>query len=330
MDSDFLIQAGIIGDSPAIKTLAYQIDTAARGNLTVLVSGESGTGKELVARAIHRHSSRRNGSLVCFNCGAITETLLESELFGYVRGAFTGADRDRKGLFEAAEGGTLFLDEVGEMAMSSQAKVLRVLQEHAIRPVGGLSEIPVNVRVVAATNRNLPDEIQRGRFRQDLFYRLAVLTIHIPPLRERTSDIRSLTEYFLREATNKLNIGSQLHMDDDAIAALTRYAWPGNIRQLRHVVERLALSAGNKEIISANDVSQILNEIRKFERPSEIPLGFCENDTLDDFIARMTLGLYNHFLAVTENHSEVARILGIHRNTLYLRIERARRILRSS
>jgi transcriptional regulator with PAS, ATPase and Fis domain len=330
MDSDFLIQAGIIGDSPAIKTLAYQIDTAARGNLTVLVSGESGTGKELVARAIHRHSSRRNGSLVCFNCGAITETLLESELFGYVRGAFTGADRDRKGLFEAAEGGTLFLDEVGEMAMSSQAKVLRVLQEHAIRPVGGLREIPVNVRVVAATNRNLPDEIQRGRFRQDLFYRLAVLTIHIPPLRERASDIRSLTEYFLREATNKLNIGSQLHMDDDAIAALTRYAWPGNIRQLRHVVERLALSAGNKEIISANDVSQILNEIRKFERPSEIPLGFCENDTLDDFIARMTLGLYNHFLAVTENHSEVARILGIHRNTLYLRIERARRILRSS
>jgi len=330
MDSDFLIQAGIIGDSPAIKTLAYQIDTAARGNLTVLVSGESGTGKELVARAIHRHSSRRNGSLVCFNCGAITETLLESELFGYVRGAFTGADRDRKGLFEAAEGGTLFLDEVGEMAMSSQAKVLRVLQEHAIRPVGGLSEIPVNVRVVAATNRNLPDEIQRGRFRQDLFYRLAVLTIHIPPLRERTSDIRSLTEYFLREATNKLNIGSQLRMDDDAIAALTRYAWPGNVRQLRHVVERLALSAGNKEIISANDVSQILNEIRKFERPSEIPLGFCENDTLDDFIARMTLGLYNHFLAVTENHSEVARILGIHRNTLYLRIERARRILRSS
>ena len=330
MDSDFLIQAGIIGDSPAIKTLAYQIDTAARGNLTVLVSGESGTGKELVARAIHRHSSRRNGSLVCFNCGAITETLLESELFGYVRGAFTGADRDRKGLFEAAEGGTLFLDEVGEMAMSSQAKVLRVLQEHAIRPVGGLSEIPVNVRVVAATNRNLPDEIQRGRFRQDLFYRLAVLTIHIPPLRERASDIRSLTEYFLREATNKLNIGSQLHMDDDAIAALTRYAWPGNVRQLRHVVERLALSAGNKEIISANDVSQILNEIRKFERPSEIPLGFCENDTLDDFIARVTLGLYNHFLAVTENHSEVARILGIHRNTLYLRIERARRILRSS
>jgi transcriptional regulator with GAF, ATPase, and Fis domain len=153
MDSDFLLQAGLVGDSPAVKALACQIDIAARSDLTVLVSGESGTGKELVARAIHRHSARSNGPLVCFNCGAITESLLESELFGYVRGAFPGADRNRKGLFETVEGGTLFLDEVGEMAVSSQSKLLRVLQEHAIRPVGGLTEIPVNVRVVAATNR---------------------------------------------------------------------------------------------------------------------------------------------------------------------------------
>src|SRR5688572_18950972 len=152
MNSNFLLQAGIVGDSPALKALACQIEIAGRSNLTVLVSGESGTGKELVARAIHRHSPRSNGPLVCFNCGAITESLLESELFGYVRGAFTGADRDRKGLFEAADGGTLFLDEIGEMPVSSQAKLLRVLQEHAIRPVGGLTEIPVNVRVVAATN----------------------------------------------------------------------------------------------------------------------------------------------------------------------------------
>jgi transcriptional regulator with PAS, ATPase and Fis domain len=329
MDSDFLLRAGIVGDSPAMKALAGQIDIAARGDLTVLVSGESGTGKELVARAIHRHSARSNGPLVCFNCGAITESLLESELFGYVRGAFTGADRDRKGLFEAADGGTLFLDEVGEMTMSSQAKVLRVLQEHAIRPVGGLGEIPVKVRVVAATNRNLPEEIQRGRFRQDLFYRLAVLTIHIPPLRERVSDIRSLTQYFLTDATRKLNIGNQLRIYDEAITALARYAWPGNIRQLRHVVERLAISTGNKETISADDVSQVLNEIRRFEMPSEVPLGFREDDSLDEFLARTTLGLYNHFRA-TGNHSEVARILGIHRNTLYLRVEAAKRRLRSS
>ena len=330
MDSDSLFRAGIVGDSPAIKAVGCQIDMAARGDLTVLVSGESGTGKELVARAIHRYSTRSNGPLVCFNCGAITESLLESELFGYVRGAFTGADRDRKGLFEAAEGGTLFLDEVGEMAMSSQAKLLRVLQEHAIRPVGGLSEIPVNVRVVAATNRTLPEEIQRGRFRRDLFYRLAVLTIRVPPLRERVSDIRTLTEYFLSEAETRLDTGNQLRVNEEAIAALVRYAWPGNVRQLRHVIERMAIGAGNKGTISANDVSQVLDEIRRFETPSEVPLGFQEDDSLDQYLARTTLALYNHFRAVAGNHSEVARILGIHRNTLYLRIERARRILQST
>jgi transcriptional regulator with PAS, ATPase and Fis domain len=330
MDSDFLLQAGLVGDSPAMKALACQIDMAARSDLTVLVSGESGTGKELVARAIHRYSARSNGPLVSFNCGAITESLLESELFGYVRGAFTGADRDRKGLFEAADRGTLFLDEVGEMATSSQSKLLRVLQEHAIRPVGGLTEIPVNVRVVAATNRNLPREIHRSRFRQDLFYRLAVLTIHIPPLRERVSDIRSLTEYFVNEAQTKLNAGNQLCIHDDAVATLARYSWPGNIRQLRHVVERLAVGTDTKGTISANAVSQVLDEIRRFDLPSEIPLGFREDDSLDEYLARTTLGLYNHFRAVVGNHSEVARILGIHRNTLYLRVERARRILRAS
>ena len=329
MDADFLLQVGLVGDSPAMKALAGQIAVAARSDLTVLVSGESGTGKELVARAIHRYSARSKGPLVCFNCGAITENLLESELFGYMRGAFTGADRDRKGLFEAGEGGTLFLDEVGEMAASSQSKLLRVLQERAIRPVGGLTEIPVNVRVVAATNRNLPEEIRRGRFRQDLFYRMAVLTIHIPPLRERVSDIKPLTEYFLSDAKIKLK-SNQLSIEDEAIAALNRYAWPGNVRQLRHVVERLVVGAGNKTVISSDDVSDVVNEIRRFETPSEIPLGYREDDSLDQFLARNTLGLYNHFRAVTGTHAEVARILGIHRNTLYVRVERARRILRSS
>ena len=328
MNSNFLLEAGIVGDSPAMKDLACQIDLAARGDLSVLVSGESGTGKELVARAIHRHSARRNGPLVCFNSGAITESLIESELFGYVRGAFTGADRDRKGLFEAADGGTLFLDEVGEMARSSQAKLLRVLQEHAIRAVGGLTEIPVNVRVVAATNRNLPQEIQRGRFRQDLFYRLAVLTIHIPPLRERVSDIRSLTEYFLSEAKTKLGIRNQLSFSDNAIKTLALYSWPGNVRQLRHVVERLAVGGGNKGIMSSNDVAQVLNEIKRFETPSDVPLGYREEESLDEFIARTTLGLYNHLRAVAGSHSEVARILGIHRNTLYLRVETAKRRLK--
>lgn len=330
MDSNFLLQIGLVGDSPAMKALACQIDIAARSDLTVLVSGESGTGKELVARAIHRYSARSNGPLVCFNSGAITENLLESELFGYVRGAFTGADRDRKGLFESADGGTLFLDEVGEMARSSQAKLLRVLQEHAIRAVGGVTEIPVNVRVVAATNRNLPEEIQRGRFRQDLFYRLAVLTIHIPPLRERVSDIRSLTEYFLNDAKTKLDVRNQLSFSDNAIKTLALYSWPGNVRQLRHVVERLAVGGGSKGTVSSNDVSQVLSEIRRFETPSEVPLGYREEESLDEFLARITLGLYNHLRAVAGNHSEVARMLNIHRNTLYLRIETAKRRLRLS
>lgn len=330
MDSNVLVRAGIIGDSPAMKTLAGQIATAARGDLTVLVSGESGTGKELVARAIHRHSMRRGGPLVCFNCGAITETLLESELFGYTQGSFTGADRDRKGLFEAADGGTLFLDEVGEMPAYSQSKLLRVLQEHAIRPVGALMEIPVNVRVVAATNRNLPEEIKRGRFRQDLFYRLAVFIIHIPPLRERVTDIKPLTEYFFKQARTKLNLSYGVWMKDEAIGTLARYTWPGNVRQLRHVVERLAIGAGKKPTISATDVSEVLEEIIKFETPSEVPLGYRPEDSLDEFLARTTLGLYNHLRTVAGTHSEVARILSIPRNTLYIRVERARRILRVS
>jgi transcriptional regulator with PAS, ATPase and Fis domain len=330
MDSDYLLHTGLIGESPAMKALASQIDIAARSDLTVLVSGESGTGKELVARAIHQQSTRRNSPLVCFNCSAITESLLESELFGYVRGAFTGADRNRKGLFEAAHEGTLFLDEVGEMAVSSQAKLLRVLQEHAIRPVGGLMEIPINVRVVAATNRNLPKEIQLGQFRQDLFYRLAVLTIQIPPLRARASDIRPLTQYFLKEANTRFNPGNEYRIDDDAVAALALYSWPGNVRQLRHVVERLAVAASGQGIIAVNDVHAVLNEIRSFETPSDIPIGFRKNDSLDDFIARTTLGVYKHFLTVTGNHSEVARILGVHRNTLYLRIEQAKRRLKCS
>jgi transcriptional regulator with PAS, ATPase and Fis domain len=324
MNTDFLQRSGIIGDSPAMNALACQIDTAASSNLTVLVSGESGTGKELVARAIHEHSSRSEKPMVCFNCGAITESLLESELFGYLRGAFTGANRDRKGLFEAADGGTLFLDEIGEMSVSCQVKLLRVLQERMIRPVGGLIEIPINVRVIAATNRNLAQEISLGRFRQDLFYRIAVLTIHTPSLRQRANDIPCLVEYFLREAT-KVTGGTPRRFEDEAIAALSLYTWPGNVRQLRHVVERLSAGATEGARITAKAAHQVLNEISRFEAGTEVPIGFRESDSLDDFLARTTLGLYHHFLSLTGNHSEVARILGTNRNTLYLRIERARR-----
>jgi two-component system nitrogen regulation response regulator NtrX len=216
------------------------------------------------------------------------------------------------------------------MAAASQSKLLRVLQEHTIRPVGGLTEIPVNVRVVAATNRSLPEEIKRGRFRQDLFYRLAVLIIHIPPLRERVSDIKPLIEYFLSDAKTKLNTSNQVRINDEGVAALARYAWPGNVRQLRHVVERLAVGAGNKRTLSANDVADVVNEVQRFETPSDTPLGYYEGDSLDEFLARTMLGLYSHLRRVLGNHAEVARVLRVHRNSLYQRLERARRIVGSN
>src|SRR5437667_105358 len=191
---------GIIGSSPVMKTLDCQIATAARSELTVLITGESGTGKELVARAIHNSSARNADPFISFNCGTLTETLLESELFGYERGAFTGANEKRKGLFEAAHKGTILLDEIAEMTAACQVKLLRVLQEGTIRPVGARSETLVDTRVITATNRNLALEMQAGRFREDLFYRIAVLTIHTPPLKKRVSDIPLLVDHFLCDA----------------------------------------------------------------------------------------------------------------------------------
>src|SRR6185295_3050688 len=195
---------GLVGESAAMRMLNRQIRMAARCDLSVLVSGESGTGKELVARAIHRQGSRAKKPFVSLNCGTLTETLLESELFGYERGAFTGAVQKKKGLFEAAHTGTLFLDEIGEMSTSSQVKLLRVLQESAFRPVGGHAEISVDARVIAATNRDLTKEMATSRFREDLYYRIAVLTIHTPPLRQRKSDIPILVEYFLDQVQKTL------------------------------------------------------------------------------------------------------------------------------
>ena len=316
--------AGLVGESEMMQLLSREIATAAGCNLTALIVGESGTGKELVARAIHTQSARATRPFISINCGALTETLLESELFGYVRGAFTGAIKDRKGLFEVADTGTLFLDEIGEMSVSSQVKLLRVLQECAVRPVGALIEAPIDVRVVAATNRNLAQEISLGRFRQDLFYRLAVLTISTPTLRHRVSDIPVLIEYFLQQTAEKMKRETTNGIEQEAVAALALYTWPGNVRQLRHVVERLVAGASEGRSITARTVHQVLNEVSRFEISPQVPTVFRDDDQLDEFLARTLLGLYNHFLALTGNHSEVARILGIHRNSLYQRVDRAR------
>lgn len=227
----------IIGCSSAINLLKETIRTVASTGSTILIHGESGTGKELVARAVHACSQRDGQPFVSVNCGAFPETLLESELFGYVKGAFTGANQNKRGLFEVADAGTIFLDEIGEMSLAMQVKLLRVLQERTIRPVGGTSEIPVDVRVIAATNRDLHEMIEEKTFREDLYYRISVIPIEVPSLRERQEDIPLLANHFLKRyapAAGK-NI---LRIADESIEALLAYDWPGNVRQLENTIER--------------------------------------------------------------------------------------------
>ncbi len=226
----------IIGHSAKMQALYQMIDTVAHVPSTVLVTGESGTGKELVARAIHDLSPRAEKPFVSINCGAFTETLLESELFGYVKGSFTGATANRKGLFEAANSGTIFLDEIGEMSPAMQVKLLRVLQERKLRPVGATEETEVDARVIAATNRDLARMVKDGTFREDLFYRISVIPIELPPLRERIEDIPELSEHFVRKFCGQT--GRDLKVTDAALRLLENYTWPGNVRELEHTIER--------------------------------------------------------------------------------------------
>ena len=229
--------AGIIGRSPVMLDVFRMVEMVCRTNSTVLLSGESGTGKELVARAIHGLSLRHSHAFVAVNCGAMPEALLESELFGHVRGAFTGADKDKKGLIEAAEGGTVFLDEIGEMPPTMQVKLLRVLQERQYRPVGGTAEVAADIRVIAATNRDLLKQVGEGKFREDLFYRLNVIPVKMPALRDRADDIQLIAEHFLAKYTQEMNKTID-GFAPDALAALQAYRWPGNVRELENVVER--------------------------------------------------------------------------------------------
>ena len=226
----------IIGRSEKMQAVYQMIETVAGVQSTVLVTGESGTGKELVARAIHDLSPRAEKPFVSINCGAFTETLLESELFGYVKGAFTGAHANRKGLFEAAHKGTIFLDEIGEMSSAMQVKLLRVLQERKVRPVGAHQEIETDTRVIAATNRDLAQMVKDGAFREDLFYRVSVIPIELPPLRERSEDVSQLTEHFIGKFCAQT--GRPLTISPKALSLLESYSWPGNVRELEHTIER--------------------------------------------------------------------------------------------
>lgn len=241
----------IYGDSPAIRDVRERIARVAPTNATVLITGETGTGKELVARAIHRNSPRAAKPFVAVNCAAFTETLLESELFGHEKGAFTGADRQRQGLFEAAHEGTLFLDEAGEMSLAAQAKLLRILTDGQLMRVGSTRPRRVDVRVLVATHRNLEQRVKQGVFREDLFYRLAVVPIHIPPVRERRADIRGLSEVFCHQIATELKMPKR-RLTPEALEKLQQYYFPGNLRELKNLIERAYILTSNQEIGAAD------------------------------------------------------------------------------
>ena len=312
-----LMHAGELGSlightSPMTRTLNL-IQQVAPSSASVVIVGDSGTGKELAARTIHDLSPRRSGPYIAINCAALPETLMESELFGHERGAFTGADRRREGCFELANGGTLLLDEIGEMKAELQAKLLRVLEEQKIRRLGGSAEIAVDVRVLAATNRNLEAAIREGRFREDLYYRLNVFTLELPPLCERAEDIPLLIEYFLQEM--QAPAGKVVNgIDAECLEVLKAYRWPGNVRQLRNVIER-ALIVARGPLISVADLPPELKRAGGTSATLEIKLGASLDEIEREVITR-TIDF------VGGNKSRAAEILGVSLKTLYNRLER--------
>ncbi len=304
----------IIAESPGMQRMLEMVERVAPTETTVLILGESGTGKELIARAIHANSPRPGGLFVPVNCAAIPEHLLESELFGHVKGAFTGAIRDRVGKFEAAEGGTIFLDEIGEMRPDLQVKILRVLEERSLERVGDNKPIRVDVRVLAATNKDLPKAIQAGEFREDLYYRLNVVPLQIPALRERREDIRPLAQHFLK----RLGASPRLTIAPEAFRALETYNWPGNVRELENALER-AMIFHRGDTISLADLPETIRAPRSREAaalPVSLPeAGLSLEEVEKELILR---ALQKH----DWNQSRAARYLGITRHTLLYRIEK--------
>ena len=308
----------IVGGSFAIRALLDRIEKVAPTDARVLITGENGTGKELVARAIHRLSPRAPEPFVEVNCAAIPSELIESELFGHMKGSFTGAHADRAGKFEQADGGTLFLDEIGDMSLAAQAKVLRALQEGIVTRVGGEKPIRVDVRIVAATNKNLEREIEAGGFREDLFFRLNVVPIHVPPLRERRDDISMLVRHFATLATAEQRLPARA-FTDDALERLSRMEWPGNVRELRNTVERLLILARGDEIAAA-DVERLVGGSAS---AGALPGDLLDAETFADFKEQAERAF---ILAKLREHdwnvSETARKIEMPRSNLYKKIER--------
>ncbi|MCB0329530.1 MAG: sigma-54-dependent Fis family transcriptional regulator [Bdellovibrionales bacterium] len=314
--------SGIISQCPRMKSVFSVLEKVARTDTTVLVLGESGTGKELIARALHSLSGRK-GKIVPVNCGAIPEEILESELFGHEKGAFTGATASKVGRFQLADGGTIFLDEIGEMSPKLQVKLLRVLQDHIIEPVGSTRSIPVNVRIVAATNKDLRKEVEAGRFREDLFYRLQVVPIELPALRERDGDTALLAHYFLEREAEKLGRGP-LRFTTDALTRLAGFEWPGNIRELENLVRRLAvLSDGGlidtpdlPEYVRGDESIATAQATEIFELPAG---GLNFNEVVDSFETNLILKALDR---TDWNKKAAAQLLNLNRTTLVEKIKK--------
>lgn len=320
-------QGGIIGNCPAMHTLFDHIERMAPTDSTVLVLGETGTGKELVARSIHENSLRADKTLISVNCAAIPDTLIESELFGYEKGAFTGANASRMGLIEAADGGTLFLDEIGELPMEAQARLLRFIQEGEIRRIGSVHSRKVNVRLICATHRNLQNLAAEGLFRQDLFYRINVLPLSLPPLRERGKDILHLAEQMLTTQTERLG-KSMMQLSPRAIQAITTYQWPGNVRELEHAIERAVILSSSQEIdnealgidLELVNINRIRGQqgISLSNRPVASTTAEPQEDlSLEDYFQRFVL---EHQDSMSE--TELAQKLGVSRKCLWERRQR--------
>jgi len=326
----------IIGRSRPMQEVYKAIGRVASTHATVLIRGESGTGKELVARAIYQHSPRANRPFLVINCVAIPENLLESELFGYEKGAFTGASHRRVGKIEQASGGTVFLDEIGDMPSTIQAKILRLLQERSIERLGGRETIPVDVRIIAATNRNLEEALSEGRFREDLYYRLKVVTIWLPPLRERMDDIQLLANYFLSKCSADVGIDNPGIMKE-ALSILKSYSWPGNVREIYNTIQK-ALIFNRGAPVSAEDIAQAVSDkghgsivesetgdelIRKWVR--DALKSKTADNIFDVCMDRFASLLISEALNMTDgNRSQAAKLLGLSRPTLHSRIEKYR------
>jgi two-component system, NtrC family, response regulator AtoC len=307
--------ANVVGKSLAMRDVFQKVVRIAPFNSTVLIAGESGTGKEVIARLIHLHSRVRNSPFVTINCAAIPETLLESELFGYIKGAFSGAHRTKKGLFEEANGGTLLLDEIGELPVSLQVKLLRVLQEGKLRRLGDINEISVDVRIIAATSRTLATEVRNGRFREDLYYRLNIIPVIVPPLRERAEDIPLLVHHFLKKLVRS---GEPYDITPDAMQIMVSYPWPGNVRELQNIVER-AIVLSDSHLINADSLPQ---ELRRMTDNLHIQIPeeqLSIKRTLNELVPRVERELIERALKLTENNrTRAAKLLEIsHRSLLY-------------